>query len=309
MSGPNSSSAPVGSLRSCLQRHLPVHFVRVLLALLVALATGGLSPLHALRAATFADADSLTQPPPGPPAIGDTIWTDVKESAEDAVLLFSRPARFDRTDWLLAGGSIAATGLGMTADDWMRNRFRGFHSTAMDHATDAGNSYGTPLPAAIVAGGLYLTGIVFDRPGVRRSGRHVVQSILYASVITVTLKTILGRHRPMLNQGPFVYSGPTVNDDFNSLPSGHTTLAFALSSTLAADIDNTWASIGLYGVATLTAASRIYADRHWFSDTILGAVIGTACGYGVVHLHDPDSKQTGLLLYPTINGIGATYRF
>ncbi|HVZ40433.1 MAG TPA: phosphatase PAP2 family protein [Candidatus Kapabacteria bacterium] len=280
-----------------------------LLTLLALLTAGWLFPLQALHAATFADADSLTQQPPGPPAIGDTIWTDVKESAEDAVLLFSRPARFDRTDWLLAGGSVAATGLGMTADGWMRDRFRGFHSTAMDRATDAGNYYGTPLPAAIVAGGLYLTGLVFDNSGVRRAGRHVVQSALYAGIITVTLKTILGRHRPMLNQGPFVYSGPTVNDDFNSLPSGHTTLAFALSSALAADIDNAWASVGLYGVATLTAASRIYADRHWFSDTILGAVIGTACGYGVVHLHDPESKRTGLLLYPTINGIGATYRF
>lgn len=253
--------------------------------------------------------DSLKMPA-GSPNIGDTIWTDVRESGTDALLFFSGPARFGTRDWLMAGGVVVGTGLAMTADDPMRDAFADLHSVGMDRATEIGNTYGVGLPTLAIGGSLYITGLAADASGLRRAGRHVLQSALYAAVITGTLKVLIGRHRPFLGDGPTRFEGPNTKDDFNSLPSGHTTLAFALSSTLAAEIDNPFATVGLYGLATFTAASRIYHDRHWLSDTFLGAAIGIVCGYGVVHLHDVmDPHHGGLLIVPTMNGIGALYRF
>lgn len=245
-----------------------------------------------------------------PPDIADTIWTDIRETGTDALLFFSGPARFDTRDWLTLGGVVVGTGLSMTADDPMRDAFADLHSVGMDRATEFGNTYGVGLPTLGIGGGLYIVGLAADASGLRRAGRHVLQSALYAAAITGTLKVLIGRHRPFLGDGPTRFEGPSMKDDFNSLPSGHTTLAFALSSTLAAEIDNPFATVGLYGLATFTAASRIYHDRHWLSDTFLGAAIGIVCGYGVVHLHDVvDPHHGGLLIVPTMNGIGAQYRF
>ena len=54
------------------------------------------------------------------------------------------------------------------------------------------------------------------------------------------------------------------------MPSGHTTMAFALATALSDDIHRTWASVGLYTMATGVAWSRLNDNRHWLSDVAGG---------------------------------------
>jgi membrane-associated phospholipid phosphatase len=253
--------------------------------------------------------DSLQPVQASSPNIADTIWTDIVETGTDGLLFFSAPARFSLRSWGAVGWTFVGTGMTMVADDEIRAVALANRNAALDDATVVTNYFGTWVPFAIISGGLYTGGLIFDEPGIRRAGRHVFQSVLYAAAITTTLKALIGRNRPFLNNGRFTFEGPTLKDDFHSFPSGHSTLVFALSSSLAAEIDNTWATIGLHSLATMTALSRIYVDRHWGSDVFLGAAIGMACGYGVVHLHDKIEGPTGLLLFPTLNGVAAVWRF
>jgi membrane-associated phospholipid phosphatase len=51
-------------------------------------------------------------------------------------------------------------------------------------------------------------------------------------------------------------------------------MAFVLATSLADDMHDTWASIGLYTFATGTAWSRLNDNRHWPSDVVGGAVLG-----------------------------------
>ncbi len=62
--------------------------------------------------------------------------------------------------------------------------------------------------------------------------------------------------------------------DNNSFPSGHTTNAFAAATTL--HIRYGW-QVGLpaYGVATLVAAGRVEAERHYWRDVAAGAALGS----------------------------------
>lgn len=234
----------------------------------------------------------------------------MQASVSDALLLFSAPARFDGVGWGITGGVVAGTGLLMFADDPMRTAFGKGHDSTKDNIASVGNTLGTVFPGSILAVGTYLGGLIFDSPRVRLAGRHLAQALAYSALTTVTLKVVLGRHRPFLGDGPHVFEGPSLHDEYNSLPSGHTTVAFAIGSTLAAEIDHPIATVVLYSAASLTALSRIYSDRHWLSDTFLGAAIGTACGYGVVHLHDPSSDGTSsLLILPTLNGISVAWQF
>jgi membrane-associated phospholipid phosphatase len=39
--------------------------------------------------------------------------------------------------------------------------------------------------------------------------------------------------------------------------------------------DRAWVGAAAYGLAGVTAWSRVRADRHWTSDVVAGAVIGT----------------------------------
>ena len=101
-----------------------------------------------------------------------------------------------------------------------------------------------------------------------------------------------------------------------SLPSGHTSTAFTAATILSNRIDNMYASVALYSLASLTALQRIYVDRHWFSDTILGAALGTAIGLKVVKLHEENAspkEDFQYNFYPQLQsgniGIGLALQF
>jgi hypothetical protein len=48
----------------------------------------------------------------------------------------------------------------------------------------------------------------------------------------------------------------------------------------------------MYGGAALVGLSRMYNNRHWASDVITGAAIGTFAGTKVVRYHHTASRQS-----------------
>ncbi|MCC7438238.1 MAG: phosphatase PAP2 family protein [Armatimonadetes bacterium] len=281
----------------------------LLLSLPCSAAVQGQATAAKQEAFAYGDSSSATTATPDSPQPLDTIWSDTKAVFTEGLQIFSAPLRFGGTQWGIAGGVAAGTGLLMLADHEARELFAQKQDSLRNRLSEIGNYYGTLVPGLAVSSGLYAGGLVFDEPSVRRSGRRVFQAMLYAGTITTAAKMLIGRHRPFLNEGQYVFDGPSLKDEYFSLPSGHSTVAFAISSTLAAEIDHPVATVALYSLATLTAASRIYSDRHWLSDTFLGAAIGTACGYGVVHLWDePASESSSWMILPTGNGLMVSWR-
>jgi hypothetical protein len=70
----------------------------------------------------------------------------------------------------------------------------------------------------------------------------------------------------------------------NSFPSGHTAMAFTSATMLHKEYGHLspWVSIAGYSVATITGFSRIFNNRHWLSDIVVGAGVGilsTELGY------------------------------
>lgn len=63
---------------------------------------------------------------------------------------------------------------------------------------------------------------------------------------------------------------------YNSFPSGHTAMAFTSATMLHKEYGHLspWVSIASYSVATVTGISRVFNNRHWLSDIVVGAGVG-----------------------------------
>jgi len=83
------------------------------------------------------------------------------------------------------------------------------------------------------------------------------------------------------------------NTDLTSFPSGHATLAFAVSSAMANYLNNIYWKIGWYSIATLVGTARIYHDKHWLSDVVIGSAIGYFIGDYVSRDLENSTEQQG----------------
>ena len=247
-----------------------------------------------------------------------SIWKIISDDFGESVTLgidyFNFPSRFDNDDWRNLGSTGALTLSLMAFDETARSGSQELAAKGdLDGSMNFFRGYGEVTYIAPASAVVYLGGLAAGSEPVRRVGKELLQSLLYSGIVTTTLKTILGRSRPEMNNGAFSYDPFKFEESNYSLPSGHTTIAFAVSSVLAAEIDNTYASIGLYTLASLTGFSRMYNDKHWLSDVFLGAAIGASTGYFVVHenkkLYDEEDKADALIIQPTLTGVSLTYKF
>lgn len=110
--------------------------------------------------------------------------------------------------------------------------------------------------------GIALTQILFDQ----ENGINHTKAIFLTSLSHMSMTAAFQRDRP--NKG----------NDFlpwsSSFPSGHTSSAFATAGSLAYSYG--WkAGIPAYGLASMIAYSRVRMEKHWASDIVAGAFLGT----------------------------------
>ncbi len=128
-----------------------------------------------------------------------------------------------------------------------------------------------------IAGALLLTGLVTRRPALVRTAARTAVAIAGSAVAVEFLKQVIGRQRPF--QDPDLDGGVLRPfSGYTSMPSGHTTAAFALATTLGDAIDRPLPRVLLYGAATGTAVGRVIGEHHWVSDVIAAAGIGILSG-------------------------------
>ena len=99
----------------------------------------------------------------------------------------------------------------------------------------------------------------------RETGRLMTSTFISTGVIVWGMKEIIGRKRPLDD----VVGNP-------AFPSGHTAYAFAGATLLGARYPKL--RIPLYIGAGLVGVTRIYLGRHYASDVIAGAAVGTITG-------------------------------
>jgi len=149
-------------------------------------------------------------------------------------------------------------------------------------------------------GTYFLYGYIFNDYRARRCALLGLKSFSIAAIFTEILKHLGHRKRPSASDDPYVWSGPSLYKWRKSFPSGHATAAFSICTAIAESYEgNLPLGISLYTLATLSALSRVYDNRHWASDVLVGAAIGYATAKAVIAL---DKKRNStVLIFPTID--------
>ena len=240
----------------------------------------------------------------------DTVLEDTEIFIEDGLSFYTYPIRMDEYEWLGTAGISVATYLAIQYDDNLRIKFGtevGKYNSKFWKATEA---YGVVQYAEALGAGIYLFGLFGEDDEVRKLGRMVVQSLTYSGLTAMFLRMIAGRKRPPFTDDPNNFIGFTTNNSYQSFPSGHTTVAFALSTIMAEHFDSPWSRLGFYGLASLSAVERLINSQHWFTDVALGAALGILSGFHVLN-EDAKREKKGknrLSISPYLNGIRLQYR-
>ncbi|MFA7421274.1 MAG: phosphatase PAP2 family protein [Melioribacteraceae bacterium] len=239
-----------------------------------------------------------------------SLKDDIKIGINTGYKLITSPAHFETSDWIYGGMAVAATGITILVDNDIRNNFKNNHTRLLDNIADVGHNYGNAAYAITFSSAIYLGGKIFREEKYSTTGRMLLESLFYSGVVTTVIKSVIGRSRPYTEDGPSRFNGFQVKAETTSFPSGHTTVAFAVSSVLAERIDNVYASVFLYSLAASTVFQRIYDDQHWASDALFGALIGYTIGKAVVK-YDAEKNINNLSVstYYLQNGGGITLKY
>lgn len=177
----------------------------------------------------------------------------------------------------LVGGVM---GLAFLVDQPLQRYIQRHRNQTTNDISSVFRRQGEPIYYAGVSLGILATGIIFKNANIRRAGGRVVAAVAFSTLISESVKRLVGRSRPNERAGAFQFHPFTSLKDSagfqtrSAMPSGHTTVAFAVAASLADDIHNTYVDVLLYALAAGTAYSRVNDNRHWLSDTWMGAALG-----------------------------------
>lgn len=146
----------------------------------------------------------------------------------------------------------------------------------------------------------------------------ITEATVIAATVNQLAKFALARERPFVHFLPRAPNGiraltSSPSDDNLSFFSGHTTLAFAIAtaSGTVASLRGYRLAPFVWGAGMTLATSvgylRIAADKHYFSDVMTGAIVGSAIGVGVPLLfHSPRGESAAASpVVPAGNGTGS----
>lgn len=162
----------------------------------------------------------------------------------------------------------------------------------------------------------------FEKPGLRFGEDALVigQTLGATLLISSALKVIVRRPRPLTYNGTFDSEDRLGGDARLSFPSGHSSFSFSsasLTTVMLAERHGRSAitfvgAAGSYLLAATVAFLRVAGGKHFVTDVVAGALLGTGLGLAVPLLHrigpdDGGAQRAGVAtsMSPVISFTGA----
>ena len=168
------------------------------------------------------------------------------------------------------GGGLAAAA--HPADQTFNARLRSHYDTVNTVFAPGKYLGGTPAQIALSLG-TYAVGRWRDQPKLAHLGMDLLQAQILTEILVEPIKFATHRTRPD-------------NSNNQGFPSGHAAITFATATVIERHLGWRKAVLG-YVIASYVAASRLHDNRHYLSDVVFGAAVGSIAGRTVVH-HQAD---------------------
>ncbi len=187
---------------------------------------------------------------------------------------------------IVAGGTFLL-------DSLLKKGVKEVNNSLLDSYTEVVNPLGGPF-AGVILLSTYGTGLILNDEKLSGTSFTAIESVIVAGTATGILKHVFGRGRPEINKeendDPYKFKpfGTLSNSDHDSLPSGHSAIAWAMVTPFAEQY-----SRYLYILPASVSFARIYKNRHWTSDVLVGAGIGFLTGYTFTKWHNENIEFYG----------------
>ena len=131
-------------------------------------------------------------------------------------------------------------------------------------------SVGVPATQLII-------GFIKKNKTLQRQGWETVGGLAINTLVTQGLKYTINRERPY-DKYPLLINPYTIETD-KSFPSGHTSTAFSVATSLSIQYKKWYLVVPAYAWASSVGYSRLYLGEHYPSDVLAGAAIGAGSAW------------------------------
>jgi membrane-associated phospholipid phosphatase len=244
-------------------------------------------------------------------SIPENFINDTEIVLGNFLSFYTEPFNFSSTEWLYTAGILGGTFLLFSVDQEITDEVgRETINTLNNDFWDIPTRYGITPYATVFSLSTYAAGLLIGNEDIRITGRLLFESLTISGVGIIAIRYLVGRQRPYYKKGEWAFEGFETSNEFQSFPSGHVSVAFALSTVLAERIDNFWARLGFYGMATLTATARVINNQHFLSDVVWGALLGFGAGMYVINKEEEiELGENNIFIQPYFNGVSIIFTF
>lgn len=199
----------------------------------------------------------------------------VTQTVQDGAYLAASPLRLNKEDIPIGVGVLTLLGGGFALDRLTR---RNLDSQQNDSWVKDFTRYGdvAQFSGLIFGAGFEIHYLATDDQKSEETAWLAAESLGWSAGFGEIGKVVVGRERPSSTDNPFEFKMFSSNASF---PSGHTLGAFSAADVFAEQYPTWQVIVPAYVAATAVGVSRLYANQHWASDVIGGALLGTAVAH------------------------------
>ncbi|MEO5997109.1 MAG: phosphatase PAP2 family protein [Chitinophagaceae bacterium] len=117
------------------------------------------------------------------------------------------------------------------------------------------------------------TGLIEGNRTMKVKAVYMLESIVLNELVTIGLKFAINRPRPFTTYSFIIQK--TSAGATSSLPSGHTSLAFSMATSLIIAYPRWYVIVPSMAFAGIVGYSRMYLGVHYPSDVFVGALVGS----------------------------------
>jgi membrane-associated phospholipid phosphatase len=172
---------------------------------------------------------------------------------------------------LLFGSNLSA----QNADIDLLRKINIGRNKSLDPLWSALSYSATPLSIGVPAG-MIIAQLITKNPEQRRNTILVSGTVLTATIVTTSLKYAINKERPYITYPDLDENTESTGPSF---PSGHTSAAFSLSTSLSVAYPKWYVIAPAYTWAGGVAYSRLALGAHYPSDVLAGAIIGSGSAW------------------------------